>query len=167
MFYFFKAFNRLSFEYENFKINELKKRLRRCGENVFISPKAIIWSESEVEIGDNVCIHSFTHIFAGGGLKIGNGTMISSNCSIATVTHPINPLERNINIYKSIVIGENVWIGTGSIILPGICIGNNSIVGAGSIVTKDIPPMQVFAGNPAKFIKEVKIEEPILIDSHK
>jgi maltose O-acetyltransferase len=158
MLYLFKLLNRLFFEYENFKINELKKRLRSCGENVLISPKAIIWSETEVEIGDNVCIHSFTHIFAGGGLKIGNGTMISSNCSITTVTHPIDPLERHNNIYKPIFIGENVWIGTGSIILPGVCIGNNSVVGAGSIVTRDIPPMQVFAGNPAKFMKEVKAQ---------
>ncbi len=159
MIYLFKVFDRLVSHYEKYKINDLKKRLSSCGKNVYISSKVFIWSENKLEIGDGVCIHAFTHIFAGGGLEIGNETMISSNCSITTVTHPVNPLDRLRSIYKPIVIGKNVWIGTGAVILPGVTIGDYSIVGAGSVVTKSIPSMQVFVGNPAKFLKNVQIED--------
>lgn len=52
-------------------------------------------------------------------------------------------------------IGKNVWIGSNSTVLPGITIGENAVVGAGSVVTKDVPPMTVVAGNPARIIKEI------------
>ncbi len=151
----FRILNRLVYEYENQKSIEIKKRLKYCGNNVYISSKAFIWSENCLEIGDDVCIHSFTHIFAGGGLKIGEDTMISSNCSISTVTHQIHPLDRKPSVAKSVVIGKNVWVGTGAIILPGVTIGDDSVVGAGAVVTRDIPCQQVFVGNPARFLKEV------------
>jgi acetyltransferase-like isoleucine patch superfamily enzyme len=153
-----KVFNRLRKCYEQLKFNCLKGQLGYCGKNVYISSKSLICSPNELEIGDNVCIHAFTHIFAGGGLKIGSGSMISSNCSITTVTHPVDSLDRVHTITKSVVIGKNVWIGTGVIILPGVTIGDYAVVGAGAVVTKSIPPMQVFVGNPARFIKHVKLE---------
>lgn len=60
------------------------------------------------------------------------------------------------DIIKPIKIGNNVYIGTGSIILPGVTIGDNVIIGAGSVVTKDIPSNTVFAGIPARFIKSIE-----------
>ncbi|OMJ13234.1 putative acetyltransferase [Smittium culicis] len=59
------------------------------------------------------------------------------------------------NIFAPLKIGDNVWIGGGSIILPGITIGNNSVIAAGSVVTKDVPENVVVAGNPAKFMKKI------------
>lgn len=56
---------------------------------------------------------------------------------------------------KPVHIGKNVWIGSNSTVLPGITIGENAVVGAGSVVTKDVPPMTVVAGNPARIIKEI------------
>ncbi|MCT7626112.1 acyltransferase [Aliarcobacter butzleri] len=56
---------------------------------------------------------------------------------------------------KSVILKKGSWIGANSIILAGVTIGENSVVGAGSIVTKDIPPFTVYAGNPAKLIKEI------------
>lgn len=162
----FIILNSLVHRFASFQTKQIKKRLRYCGNNVYISSKAFIWSENYLEIGDDVCIHAFTHIFAGGGLKIGSGTMISSNCSITTVTHSINSVDRSPGIDKPVTIGRNVWIGTGAIILPGVTIGDYSVVGAGAVVTKSIPPMQVFVGNPAKFMKEVKFEDVKTLGDH-
>jgi acetyltransferase-like isoleucine patch superfamily enzyme len=148
----------------SYRTNQILKRLKRCGSDVYISPHCLIWSESCLEIGDNVCIHAFTHIFAGGGLKIGSRTMISSNCSITTVTHPIDVADRSPTICKPVNIGNSVWIGTGAIILPGVSIGDYSVVGAGAVVTKNIPPMQVFVGNPARFLKEVKLDQETTLE---
>lgn len=82
-----------------------------------------------------------------------------------TATHSLNPIERyekqNDGSYfiqtsaKGIVIEDDVWVGGGSIILPGVTIGQGSIIGAGSVVTKDVPSYTIVAGNPAQFIKKV------------
>lgn len=83
--------------------------------------------------------------------------MIGHNITIATLNHDINPAKRaNINP-SPVVIGNNVWIASGSIILPGISIGNGAIVGAGSIVTKNVPENTIVAGNPARIIKNIEV----------
>jgi len=156
---FFRAFDRLMREYDDFRIRRIKRSLKSCGERVYISSKCIIWGESELQLGDDIGINSFTHIFATGGVKIGSGTLISSNCSIASVTHPINSSKRieEPHIEKPVTIGKNVWIGTGAIILPGVTIGDHAIVGAGSVVTKNVAEKTIVVGNPAKFLRNVEI----------
>ena len=86
--------------------------------------------------------------------------MISSNCSITSVTHLSNSSFRLLkpSIEKPIIIGKNVWIGTGAIILPGITLGDHAIIGAGSVVTKDVPPETIVVGNPAKYLRKVELE---------
>lgn len=83
--------------------------------------------------------------------------MIGPNVVIATAGHPVNPALRlqaaQFNI--SVHIGNNVWIGAGAIVLPGVHIGDNSVIGAGSIVTKDIPANVVAVGNPCRVLREI------------
>lgn len=92
-------------------------------------------------------------------IEIGDNVMLAPNVQIYTAYHPIDAQLRNSGIeYGSpIKIGDNVWIGGGVIITPGITIGDNVVIGAGSVVTKDIPPNTVAVGNPCRVIK--KIEE--------
>lgn len=148
---------RFSISYENLKSNAIKKRLKACGQHVYISAKAHIWSLEMLEIEDSVCIHAFTHIFAGGGVKIRSGAMISANVSITSVSHLVNSLKRHLEcVSQPILIGKGVWIGTGAIILPGVTIGDHAVVGAGAVVTKDVAARSVVVGNPAQFLKEVQ-----------
>ena len=92
-----------------------------------------------------------THIY------IGDYVMIGPNVTIATAGHPIDPdlRQRVAQFNIPVRIGNNVWIGANSVILPGVTIGDNSVIGAGSIVTKDIPANVVAVGNPCRVLREI------------
>ncbi len=88
-----------------------------------------------------------------GKITIGHGTYIAPNVGLITANHDFTNLDNHLPP-KSIVLGENCWIGMNSVILPGVELGNNTVVGAGSVVTKSFPDGRcVIAGNPAKIIK--------------
>jgi acetyltransferase-like isoleucine patch superfamily enzyme len=142
-------------KYEDFEVRRRKERFQQCGERVFLSPRCVIWSEPRLSVGDDVAIHSFTHIFAGGGVKIGDGTLISAMCSITSVTHPVehDARYRAPLITQPVTIGSNVWIGTGAVIMPGVSIGDHAVVGAGAVVTTDVPSLAVVLGNPARITR--------------
>ena len=85
-------------------------------------------------------------------VTIGDMTQIGTAVQILTPDHPRDPAQRRrmLESGRPVVIGENVWIGSGAIILPGVTIGNDAIIGAGSVVTRDVPPGAVAVGNPAR-----------------
>ena len=86
-----------------------------------------------------------------GGIFIDDGVLIGHNVVIATLNHDMNPTKRASMIH----IGKNVWIGSNATILAGVSIGNGAVIGAGSVVTKDVPENTVYAGVPAKKIKDI------------
>ncbi len=90
-------------------------------------------------------------------IKIGDHVKFGPNVQLYTASHPIDPEERAsfTEFGKPISIGNKVWIGGGSIVLPGISIGEGSTIGAGSVVTKPIPPRVVAAGNPCRVVREL------------
>jgi acetyltransferase-like isoleucine patch superfamily enzyme len=99
-------------------------------------------------------------MWGGGGIDIGSDVMIGSHCAITSQTHDTRPDARRANIHRKVMIARNVWIGSGSIILPGISIGENSVIAAGSVVTKDVPDNVLVAGVPAKVLKSLRVVEP-------
>ena len=111
-----------------------------------------------IHLEKNVFINSGCRFQDQGGIYIGENSLIGHNVILATLNHNVDPYNRADLYPKPIHIGKRVWVGSGSIVLPGITIGDNSIVGAGSVVTKDIPPNTIYAGNPAKFIKNIDIQ---------
>lgn len=96
---------------------------------------------------------------AEGGLQIKSGCCFARNVSILTGSHRWNSSELQAvpfdqyMFYKPVIVEENVWIGYGSLILPGVNIGEGAVVAAGSVVVKDVPPLALVGGNPAKVIK--------------
>ena len=83
--------------------------------------------------------------------------MFAPNVVVATAGHPICPplREKGYQYNADVHIGDNVWIGTGSLIMPGVTIGSNTVIGAGSVVTKDIPDNVVAVGNPCRVLREI------------
>lgn len=110
-----------------------------------------------IEIGENFYSNHNLVILDGAKVEIGDNVFIAPNCCITTVGHPINIDERNRGLEYAypIKIGNNVWIGAGANILPGVTIGDNVTIGAGSVVNKSIPANSIAVGNPCKVIKTI------------
>jgi maltose O-acetyltransferase len=92
-----------------------------------------------------------------GPITIGDDVQIGPNVQLLTPTHPVEPEPRRAKIEgaKPIVIGDNVWLGGGVVVCPGVTIGENTVVGAGSVVVRDLPPNVVAVGNPARIVKKL------------
>jgi len=132
-----------SFPLNSIRVLGLKLCGFAVGHKVYIGGGLIVAST----ISENVCKLIIKERVAIGPRV----TMIlSSDANWSKLMEQIEPIK------SFIILEDDCWIGAGVIILPGITIGKGSIVGAGSIVTKDVPPFTVVAGNPAKFIKNLK-----------
>jgi acetyltransferase-like isoleucine patch superfamily enzyme len=125
----------------------------RLPQNSTILPPVYIDRANCITIGYNVFINYGFNCIARGGIDIDDNVMIAPNVTILTTNHDYH--KRNILYCKKVHIKNNAWIGSGSIILPGVTIGVNSVVGAGSVVTKDVDDNCVVAGNPAQIIKKL------------
>ncbi|WWC89613.1 uncharacterized protein L201_004538 [Kwoniella dendrophila CBS 6074] len=113
-----------------------------------------------ITLGDEVFIGANCTLLDVGPIKIGSRTMLGPNVQILTPSHPISPEERNglkgKEWAKSVIIGDDCWIGAGATICPGVNIGNGSTIGASSVITKNIPPRSIVVGNPGRIIKTIK-----------
>lgn len=121
-----------------------------CGEGVSIQLPVVINNPDHLRVGARVSINAFVHIWALGGVTIGDDTLIASHVAITSLTHdPRAELYAATQQARPVVIGRNVWIGTHAVILPGVTIGDNAVIGAGAVVTRDVPPRTVVVGVPA------------------
>lgn len=113
----------------------------------------------KVYIGESVLIDDCNFIMAHEKIVIGKNTKIAAFCFITDFNHKYTDIKKTVKEQgyetKPVVIGENVWVGTHVIILPGVTIGDRAVIGAGSVVTKDVPANSVAVGNPAKVIKHI------------
>lgn len=91
-----------------------------------------------------------------GGIAIGDDVLIGHNAVLATLNHGLAPQARKDMIAAPIAIGNNVWLGANTTILPGVTIGDNAIVAAGAVVTRDVPPGAVVGGVPARVLRTVE-----------
>lgn len=108
-----------------------------------------------ISLGNRVFINKSCMFVDLGGIELEDDVLIGPEVKILSVNHPIDPEKRRSVILKRVKIKKNAWIGAGAIICPGVTIGENSVIGAGSVVTKDVPDNSVYAGVPAKFIKNI------------
>lgn len=140
------------------RIEMLKDMFAELGEGSYIEPPLHAnWGGKHVYMGKNVYANFNLTLVDDANIYIGNDCMFGPNTVIATAGHPINPeLRARVTQYNAEVhIGNNVWLGAGVIVMPGVTIGDNSVIGAGSVVTKDIPANVVAFGNPCKVYREI------------
>ena len=142
---------------------ERKERYMRevfaaCGKNCWIElPFWANWGGKNLHLGSGVYINFNLTLVDDGQIFIGDHTLIGPNVTIATANHPIEPelRIRGLQYNRDVHIGDNVWIGAGVTIVPGVSIGNDSVIGAGSVVTRDIPEGVVAVGAPCRLLREI------------
>ena len=129
----------------------------KCGENLYLKPPFHCDYGYMIQAGKNVLINFQCVFLDAGPITIGDNCFIGPNCGFYTVSHPLDPQRRNEGYVtgRPITLKENVWLGGGCTILPGVTIGKNSVIGAGSVVTNDIADKVVAVGNPARIREQL------------
>jgi len=136
------------------------------GANVWITAPFFVDCGNNIYLGNNCEVNMNCTFLDDNKIIIGNNALIAPNVQIYTAFHPTNAQERFGEVKEDgsfefcktqtapVVIGNNVWIGGGVIIMPGVTIGDNVVIGAGSVVTKDIPSNKIAYGNPCRVVRD-------------
>ena len=132
---------------------------RKVDESVTLLPPFYVDFGKNIRIGKRCWIQQGCTFFDRGGITIGNDVFIAPKVNLITINHDSDQENRSATYGRPIVIEDKVWIGINSTILPGVTVGYGSIVGANSVVTHDVSPYTVVGGNPAKFIKEIRLKK--------
>lgn len=135
----------------------LRQLVAKFGQDTIVEPPFFVSYGENTYIGDHTYLNYMCTIIDNNQVRIGNYVMIGPMVQLLTAAHPLQAKERiqGWEITKPILIEDNVWIGGGAIILPGVTIGLNAVVGAGAVVTRSVPANTVVVGNPARVIKEI------------
>lgn len=135
----------------------LRELLGGFGEDAHVKPPIFVDYGSHLTIGARTFANYNLTALDVSPITIGEDCQIGPNVQLLTPTHPVEPQPRRnrLEAAKPIVIGDNVWLGGGCIVLAGVTIGDNSVIGAGAVVTKDIPANVLAVGNPARVVKNI------------
>jgi maltose O-acetyltransferase len=136
----------------------LQQLLGHIGQNSIIEPPFHFSYGQNIYLGDHTYLNFLCTILDNNTVHIGSHVMIGPSVQIYTAVHPLQAESRihGREIAKPIVIEDNVWVGGGAILLPGVRIGRNAVVGAGAVVTRNVLPNMEVAGNPARVIKAIE-----------
>lgn len=139
------------------RLQLLRSIMGSLGESCWIEPPLRVAYGTHIHIGNHFYANFNLTVVDDATVTIGDNVMIAPNVTLATAGHPIDPDIRITGQQFSlpIVIEDNVWLGTGVIVNPGVTIGRNSVIGAGSVVTKSIPPDVVAAGVPCRVLRPI------------
>lgn len=141
--------------------NILKELLAHVGEDCYVEPPLHANWGCHTHFGNGVYANFNLTLVDDTDIYVGDHVMFGPNVTIATAGHAIEPelRRRQAQFNLPVHIGDNVWIGAQSVILPGVTIGENTVIGAGSVVTKDIPANCVAVGNPCRVLREINARD--------
>ncbi|WP_306192855.1 sugar O-acetyltransferase [Streptomyces sp. MK5] len=133
----------------------LAELLGALGDEAHVRPPLYVDYGSNITIGARTFVNCNLTALDVAAITMGEDCQIGPNVQLLTPTHPLEPRSRRdkLEAARPIAIGDNVWIGGGVIVLPGVTVGDNSVIGAGAVVTKDIPANVVAVGNPARPVR--------------
>ena len=134
----------------------LRETLRHVGEGVVVRPP-FFCEYGNIGIGDGTFVNVDAVVLDVAPVEIGRACQIATRVQLLTATHPIDPEPRRAGweYAEPITIADNVWLGGGVIVCPGVTIAEDTVVGAGAVVTKDLPAGVVAAGVPARVLREI------------
>jgi maltose O-acetyltransferase len=137
--------------------NLLDQLIGSLGEGAFVRPPLFVDYGEHITIGARTFINCNLTALDVAPITIGDDCQLGPSVQLLTPIHPIEPQPRRDKLEgaKPITLGDNVWLGGGVIVCPGVSIGDNSVIGAGSLVTRDIPSNVVAVGNPARVIRSL------------
>ncbi|MBQ1091912.1 sugar O-acetyltransferase [Streptomyces sp. B93] len=135
----------------------LTELLGAVGEGVEVRPPLSVDYGSNIAIGARTFVNYNLTALDVAPITIGEDCQIGPNVQLLTPTHPVEPGPRRdkLEAARPITIGDNVWLGGGAIVCPGVSIGDNAVIGAGAVVTKDVPAHVVAVGNPARPVRDI------------
>ena len=133
----------------------MKQLFGSMGDHVWMEPPIHMAYGSNTTLGDYIYINFNFTVVDDYKVTIGNNVMFGPNVTIAATNHPVHPELRMYMFALPVVIEDNVWVGSGAVITPGVTIGKGSVIGAGSVVIKDIPSNVIAVGNPCKVLREI------------
>ena len=138
-------------------LDTLAELLGEMGDGVVVRPPLFVDYGDQISIGSGTFVNFNLTALDVMPITIGADCQIGPNVQLLTATHPLDPVPRRdkLEAGEPITIGDNVWLGGGVIVCPGVTIGENSVIGAGAVVTRDIPANVVAVGNPARVIREL------------
>ncbi|MFT2708374.1 sugar O-acetyltransferase [Clavibacter zhangzhiyongii] len=151
------AYHRADVEDEAAARPLLEELLGSLGEDASVKPPLFVDYGENIRIGARTFVNFNLTALDVAAITIGEDCQIGPNVQLLTPTHPIDPGPRRdkLEAARPITIGDNVWLGGGVIVCPGVSIGDDSVIGAGSVVTRDVPAGVVAVGNPARVIREI------------
>lgn len=133
----------------------LRELIPHAGANLVIEPPFFCDYGGHLFLGDDVYFNFNCVVLDVCPVRIGSRTMFGPAVQVYAATHPLDPRARagGLESGKPVEIGEDVWVGGGSVILPGVRIGARAVIGAGSVVTRDVPEGVLAAGNPCRVLR--------------
>jgi len=141
----------------------LRELLAEVGEGVVVRPPFRCDYGSYISVGAGTFVNFDCVMLDVAPIRIGADCQIATRVQLLTATHPIDPEPRRLGWESAepITIGDNVWLGGGAIVCPGVTIGDDTVVGAGAVVTRDLPSGVVALGVPARVQREIGPEDAV------
>ena len=135
----------------------LRELLGEVGDGAVVKPPFRCDYGSQISIGARTFVNYGCVILDVVPVRIGAHCQIATNVQLLAATHPVDPEPRREGweYGEPITIGDNVWLGGGAIVCPGVTIGEDTVVGAGAVVTRDLPSRVVAVGNPARVLRTI------------
>jgi putative sugar acetyltransferase len=135
----------------------LGQLLGSLGEGAWIRPPLTVDYGENIHVGARTFINNNLTALDVARITIGEDCQIGPNVQLLTPTHPVEPQPRRdkLEAAEPISLGDNVWLGGGVIVCPGVTIGDNSVIGAGSVVTHSLPANVIAVGNPARILRAI------------
>jgi maltose O-acetyltransferase len=152
-----ERYNATRHDEQNERDRLLRELLGEVGEGVVVKPPFRCDYGGQISIGARTFVNYGCVILDVVPVRIGAHCQLATNVQLLAATHPVEPQPRREGweYGEPITIGDNVWLGAGAIVCPGVTIGDDTVVGAGAVVTRDLPPRVVAVGSPARVVRTI------------